>query len=596
MVVEELKAIQEREGFISDKDLHELSARIDVPVYELHGVASFYPHFRLKPPPKAVVHVCQDIACHLRGCQQLKAKVEQLAENYKDIEVRGVSCLGQCDRAPAVLIGGGGTHGPHETPYRGLSGSDIVGLAKVAMEGRQPEHQHVPKLKGPFKCDPYATESDRYGALRKLVASGDYEGVLKALGAGNLRGMGGALFPTARKWETVRKEKSPEKYIICNADECEVGTIKDRELMRNLPYLLVEAMAIAGLVCGATKGYIYIRHEYHDQIEILEAEIQRAAAIGAVGANVLGSGKRFDLEVFVSPGGYVQGEETALMEAIEGKRGQPRNKIVDVGLFRAAPVFNGLWGKPTVVNNVETLSYVPVILEKGADWWKGQGVNGCEGLKWIGVSGDVNRPGVFEVPMGTTYKEAIYGLAGGIRGGRKLKAFCPSGPLAGLLPGSMVDLAIDPKSAVQNVTTLGSGAIVAIAEPTCVVDAALNLTRFYRNESCGKCVPCRVGSQKIVDIIYGVTQGSGGANDLNEIERLSETMMMTSICGLGQVVHRPIESVLRHFREEVEAHLRDRKCPSGVCFNDRKVAAALAAAGGAGIGSAGTSGNGNGRA
>jgi NADH:ubiquinone oxidoreductase subunit F (NADH-binding) len=579
MVVEELKAIQERDGYVSDKALHELSDRINVPVYELHGVASFYPHFRLKPPPKAVVHVCQDIACHLRGCQSLKARIEQLAENYKDVEVKGVSCLGQCDRAPAVLIGGGGGEaGPHESPYRGLAGSEILSLAKTAMEGRQPDHQHIPKLKGPFRCDPYADESERYGALKKLVQSGDYEGVLKALAAGNLRGMGGALFPTARKWETVRKEKSPEKYIICNADECEVGTIKDRELMKNLPYLLVEAMAIAGLVCGAEKGYIYIRHEYHDQIEILEKEIAKAAGMGVIGENVLGSGKRFNLEVFVSPGGYVQGEETALMEAIEGKRGQPRNKIVDVGLFRAAPVFNGLWGKPTVVNNVETLSYVPVILLKGAEWWKGQGINGCEGLKWIGVSGDVNNPGVFEVSMGTSYKEAIYGLAGGIKGGRELKAFCPSGPLAGMLPGSMVDLTMDPKTSVQNVTTLGSGAIVAIAEPACVVDLALNLTRFYRNESCGKCVPCRTGSQKIVDIIYGVTQGSGGATDLNEIERLSETMMMASICGLGQVVHRPIESVLRHFREEVEAHIKHRRCPSGVCFNDRKVAAAVAAA------------------
>jgi NADH:ubiquinone oxidoreductase subunit F (NADH-binding) len=580
MVVEALKAIQEREGYVSEKALHELSKRIDVPVYELHGVASFYPQFRLKPPPKTIVHVCQDVACHLRGCQSLRSRIEQLAENYKDVEVKGVSCLGQCDRAPAVLIGGGGgEHGPHEQPYRGLNGSEILSLAKVAMEGRQPEHQEVANLSGPFKCDPYGDESARYGALKKLVASQDYEGVLKALAEANLRGMGGALFPTARKWETVRKEKSAEKYIICNADECEVGTIKDRELMKNVPYLLVEAMAIAGLVCGATKGYIYVRHEYHDQIEILHAEIEHAAAMGAIGPNVFGSGTRFDLEVFVSPGGYVQGEETALMEAIEGKRGQPRNKIVDVGLFRAAPVFNGLWGKPTVVNNVETLSYVPVILENGAAWWKSQGKNGCEGLKWIGVSGDVNNPGVFEVLMGTTYEEAIYDLAGGIKGGRTLKAFCPSGPLAGMLPGSMVNLTLDPKTSVQNVTTLGSGAIVAIAEPTCVVDLALNLTRFYRNESCGKCVPCRIGSQKIVDIIYGVTQGTGGASDLNEIERLSEAMMMASICGLGQVVHRPIESVMRHFRDELEMHLKHRRCPTGVCFNDRKVAAASTAGG-----------------
>ena len=389
--------------------------------------------------------------------------------------------------------------------------------------------------------------------------------------------MGGAGTPAFRKWDTLQKASSPKKFVVCNADESEVGTFKDREIMKALPHLLVEAMAIAGVTLGADKGYIYVRHEYHEQIEILRQEIKRARGYGAVGPNVFGSHRAFDLEVFVSPGGYVQGEETALLEAIEGRRGQPRNKPWDVGLERGVPAFQGLFGKPTLINNVETFIYVPVILNKGPEWFCSQAVSGCQGLKWVGVGGHVNKPGVFEIPMGTTYREIIE-MCGGMLDGLPLKAICPSGPTGGFMPASFADVPLDfqqlgPKGEALNEMakaggTAGSAAIVIIAEGTCLVDAALNYTRFYRNESCGKCVPCRVGSQKIVDIIAGVAQGTARDNDLAEIDRLADTLMMTSICGLGQVVPTPIKTVMKHFPQEVEDHLVRKTCPSGICFSN----------------------------
>ncbi len=556
MVIEQLRAIQEKLGYIPGKELEELSARLKLPIYELHGVASFYPHFRLKPPPNASIHVCTDLPCHLRGSEKLKEQIEQLAKSGEKIEVKGCSCLGQCDGAPAMLI--------NDLPYARTSENDLLDLCRAAVSGEKIPAQHFQSLKGPFKTDPYKSASEHYSALKSLAAIGDYASVIEKIKQANLRGMGGGGFPAHIKWTSVRSQDVDQKYIVCNADESEVGTFKDREILKCLPHLLVEAVTICGLVVGAKRGYIYIRHEYHEQIEILEKEIERARSMGMLGPNVAGSGTAFELSVFVSPGGYVQGEETALLEAIEGKRGQPRNKAIDLGMERAVPAFNGLWGKPTIINNVETFAFVPVILMNGPEWFKSQGMNGAQGLKWIGVGGHVNRPGVFEVPMGTPYSEAIR-LAGGVLGGRKLKAICPSGPSFGFLTADQADTPIDfpardkdgkPANPIAKAgTTVGSAAIMIIAEGTDMVDLALNLTKFYRNESCGKCVPCRVGSQKMVDIIAGILAGTARDADLDDIEQLGETLTLTSICGLGQVVHNPIASVLKNWRGEVEQYL-----------------------------------------
>ncbi len=560
VIVHELHELQEKHGWLTSKGLHELAEKLNVPVHHLHGVASFYPHFRLKPPPKATLHVCTDISCHMRGAPALLQQMRDMAvaagggSGGEEIEVKNCSCLGQCDGAPAMLI--------NDEVYARQSLEQLAYWAGQAIGGREvPALSLAPGAKGPYRTNPYATELEHYGALKAILAGGNGGGddVLKKMAAANLKGMGGAGFPTNRKWEAVKAQPVPaggKKYVICNADESEVGTFKDRELMKQLPWLLVEAMIICAVVTGAEVGYIYIRHEYHEQIHVLEREIEKAKLMGLVGENILGSGKKFDLSVFVSPGGYVQGEETALMEAIEGNRGQPRNKISDVGLMRAAPVFQGLHASPTVINNVETFCYVPAILVKGPEWFKAQGVNGCEGLKWIGVSGDVNRPGVFEVPMGITYREVIENLAGGIIGGKKMIAFAPSGPSFGLLPAEKADLKLDWNTSVDPVgRILGSGAVVAVAEGRDIVDLALNFTRFYRNESCGKCVPCRVGSQKMVDLIFGILQGTATQEDLAMVPQLAETMSMTSICGLGQVVASPIKSVLAFFKAEVDAHI-----------------------------------------
>jgi NADH:ubiquinone oxidoreductase subunit F (NADH-binding) len=324
-------------------------------------------------------------------------------------------------------------------------------------------------------------------------------------------------------------------------------------------------MIVAGLVTGAKKGILYIRHEYHAQEEILRTEIARCYAERLLGKNILGSALAFDLEVFVSPGGYICGEETALIEAIEGRRAEPRNKP-------PFPVQAGLFQKPTVLNNVETFANVPQILARGVEWFKSQGQGGSRGLKFVGVSGHVVNPGIFEVPTGIPMREVLFKYAGGIRGSRTLKAFAPSGPSSGYLPASMVDVRLDFKALADAGSMLGSGAIVVCDDTTCMLDMALNAVRFYRNESCGKCVPCRVGSQKMVDLLMRWTQGAlpeaQYLADLALLDELSLAMGLTSICGLGQIAPAPIQSVLKHFRAEIDAHVLKGLCPSGICFTE----------------------------
>jgi NADH:ubiquinone oxidoreductase subunit F (NADH-binding) len=325
-----------------------------------------------------------------------------------------------------------------------------------------------------------------------------------------------------------------------------------------VPHLLVEGMLLAGLVTGARLGIVYIRHEYESQLEIIEHEIAAARAAGALGSNVFGSGRTFELETFVSPGGYICGEESALLEALEGKRGEPRNKP-------PFPVTQGLHNKPTVINNVETFSLVPVLLAKGPEWFKAQGKSGASGLKFVGISGDVVRPGVYEIGMGTPAREVIHDKAGGIRGGRPLKGWAPSGPSSGFLPPSLLDTPLDFDSLGKVGSMLGSGAMLALSDEACMLDMALNAVRFFRNESCGKCVPCRVGSAKMVEVLGEIARGHGKPEHLTMIDDLSHALMQTSICGLGQVVPMPIRSVLTHFRGEVDEHLLRKRCPARVC-------------------------------
>jgi NADH:ubiquinone oxidoreductase subunit F (NADH-binding)/NADH:ubiquinone oxidoreductase subunit E len=559
LIFDDLRAIQTRHGFLPKAELESLSQRTQTPLYQIHSVASFYPHFHLAVPPRADLRVCADLSCHLNGASELRAALQSAFSSSRpeDVQIRDVSCLGRCDHAPAIFL--------NDHIFTSVTPTVAEQLTRSAIRGEHfNEPHHAPKTIT-CKSDPYATIADRYGVTRNLAQTLNWDGVLASLKQAELRGMGGAGFPTSMKWNLVRKQVDPVKYVVCNADESEPGTIKDRFILTHIPHLVIEGMIIAGLVTGAKKGILYIRHEYHAQEEILRTEIARCYSEGLLGKKILGGALYFDLEVFVSPGGYICGEESALIEAIEGHRAEPRNKP-------PFPVQAGLFQKPTVLNNVETFANVPQILAHGTEWFIAQGRGGSRGLKFVGVSGHVANPGVFEVPSGIPMREVIFNYAGGIRGGRGLKSFAPSGPSSGYLPASMVDVRLDFKALADAGSMLGSGAIVVCDDTTCMLDMALNAVRFYRNESCGKCVPCRVGSQKMVDLLARWTQGAVPESqyraDLALLDELSQAMSLTSICGLGQIVPAPIQSVLKHFRTEVDAHVLKGQCPSGICFTN----------------------------
>jgi len=557
VIFDELRAIQLRCGYLPKAELENLSRRSQIPLYQIHSVASFYPHFHLTPPSRAEIYVCVDMSCRLNGACELRAELARrfAGVSAEEVQIKDVSCLGRCDRAPAVAI--------NDAIFEGVTADQAEQLARRAARGEEVHAERPGVARVACASDPYS-DGEKYGAVRRLVSTRDYDGVLAALKEAELRGLGGAGFPTALKWDLVRKQADSEKYVVCNADESEPGTIKDRFILSHLPHLVVEGMMIAGLVTGAKKGILYIRHEYPLQEEVFAEELQRCIKIGLLGKTILGSELDFTVEVFVSPGGYICGEESALLEAIEGHRAEPRNKPPFPGQV-------GLWQKPTVINNVETFANVPQILARGVDWYKAVGVGGSRGLKFVGVSGHVERPGIYEVPMGTAMSDVIYGNAGGVRGGRALKAFAPSGPSSGYLPASMVDVRLDFKALAEARSMLGSGAIVVCDATTCMLDMALTAVKFYRNESCGKCVPCRMGSQKMVEMLARWTQGNASEAayraDLGLLEELAQAMSLTSICGLGQIAPAPIQSVLKHFRGEIDAHVLRGQCPSGICFS-----------------------------
>jgi formate dehydrogenase len=354
--------------------------------------------------------------------------------------------------------------------------------------------------------------------------------------------MGGAGFPTGLKWKLVRGEAATPKYVVCNADESEPGTFKDRVILEDLPYLVIEGMMLAGLTIGASEGILYLRHEYEDARDAVQREIERAREIGWLGEDILGSGFDFDVEVFISPGGYILGEETALLEALEDRRGEPRNKP-------PFPGQKGLHGLPTLMNNVETFAHAAAIAAEGADWWMEHGVNGSSGLKFVAVSGHVDRPGVYEIPLGTTVADLIE-IAGGVSGGRALKAFAPGGASSNFLPADGVNTPMDFDALAEAGSMMGSGALVVVAEGTPLLPLATNIVRFFRNESCGKCVPCRDGTEKATAMLERAME-RGETIDMDVIERLNLLLTETSICGLGYVALNPLLSVARYWPSEV---------------------------------------------
>ena len=533
-LIGELHRLQAERGYLREDELRGLAERLRVPLYRVEEVVSFYPHFQTSPPPKAQLGLCRDVSCMLAGGESFAARVKELLARAVDVTVEEVSCLGRCDRAPAALVNG--------APVAGLSPEDIAHLAENPLEapavwpGSAPRHWRIDLYSGED------AESERYSVYREGKGRGaalPIETIATLKDAG-LNGMGGAGFPTGLKWQLVRDEPVTPKYVICNADESEPGTFKDRVILNDLPHLVIEGMCIAGHVVGAKQGWIYLRHEYEPEKRALERAIDEAEALGVLGDD-------FRIEIFVSPGGYILGEETALLEALEDRRGEPRNKP-------PYPGQRGLWSKPTLINNVETLAMVPAILRRGVDWWKGQGTRGHSGLKFIGVSGHVERPDVFEIPMGTTVSELIE-MAGGMRDGKALKAFAPGGASSRFLPAAKADLEIDFQSIADAGSMLGSAALIVVAEGTDMIATATNLVRFFRNESCGKCVPCRTGTEKVVTMLEAVLAGGGDGSVLDILPDLELTLAETSICGLGQVALNPICSALQYWGDEMNAHL-----------------------------------------
>jgi formate dehydrogenase/NADH-quinone oxidoreductase subunit F len=370
----------------------------------------------------------------------------------------------------------------------------------------------------------------------------DVANIIAALKDTGLRGMGGAGFPTGRKWDLVAAQETRPKYVICNADESEPGTFKDREILATQPHLVLEGMLLGMVAVGAEEGWVFIRHEYGPEEQVIRHEIEQLRKAGLIGPDAGGSGRRLSVEVFTSPGGYILGEESALIECMEGHRGEPRNKPPFPGTY-------GLYGRPTLMNSVETFAHVPVIAVRGAPWWKAQGRGDHAGLKFFAVSGHVERPGVYCVAMGTSVRELL-DLAGGVAGGQRLGAIQPGGASSNFIGPDQLDVELDFGSLLQAGSMLGSGAIVVMAEGTDLLAAAVNVLRFFRNESCGKCVPCRVGSAKAHVILDGLLGAGGGPAEVNgDVRDLAEVMRRTSICGLGQVALGPVMSVL-HLAEE----------------------------------------------
>jgi formate dehydrogenase beta subunit len=493
-LIPDLHEIQREHGWLPREELVKLSRERRRPLYEIEGLISFYPHFLTSPPRAAEVACCHDLSCWLHGSDERIAELR----NDPDIEIREVSCIGRCDLAPAVS-------------------SDTTGVRRS--EVQRPN-------------DPYEPDARDYRVLREALAGGrELSQLIEELKESGLRGMGGAGFPAGTKWDLVAKQEAEPKYAICNADESEPGTFKDRQILAEQPHLVLEGLVLGMLATGCAEGWVFIRHEYEPEEDVLREELERLRGLGLLDeAGVT-------VDIFTSPGGYILGEESALIECMEGHRGEPRNKPPFPGVA-------GLWGKPTLMNSVETFAHVPVIAERGSDWWKSQGVNDGTGLKFFAVSGHVENPDVYCVPMGTTARELIE-LAGGVSDGRELLAFQPGGASSNFLGPDQLDVPLDFGPLAEAGSMLGSGALVVVAEGTDLLAAATNVLRFFRNESCGKCVPCRVGSMKAHSILSELVQSGGGPEDVDDrIVELEATMRLTSICGLGQVALGPAISVL----------------------------------------------------
>ena len=533
---------------------------------------------------RSMVLVSSDPQSLANGAQDVFQHLQQEIKKYDlddEVSLTMVGDIGRHDVSPLVIVYPEATiYGPVKTEdvpflveehlYKGRIADGLQAASRElsgriawisARKGTLPAEQRI-VLERAGIIDPEDIEDyivhDGYSALGKMLTEMTPPGVIQEIENSGLRGRGGAGFPTGAKWRFVAKTPSEKKYVVCNADESEPGTFKDRLILEGDPHSLIEALAIAAYAVGADEGYLYVRGEYVLAQRRLEKAIKQAREMGFLGKNIFGTSFSFDLHVHSGAGAYICGEETALIESIEGKRGEPRARP-------PYPTTNGLWGKPTVVNNVETLANIPAIIRNGAAWFHRFGTPNSPGTKAYTILGHVNVTGLVEVPMGITLREVIAIYAKGMKDNASFKLAQTGGSSGSIIPASLQDTPMDFDSFTKAGVALGSGALLICNEDTCVVDLAKVLMNFFRNESCGKCNPCRIGTQRAYQIIDRISEGIGAMKDLDNLVMLSENLYQLSNCGLGQTAGTPIRDILRHFRAEVEAHIKLKVCPTGVC-------------------------------
>ncbi|HHY98630.1 MAG TPA: NADH-quinone oxidoreductase subunit NuoF [Firmicutes bacterium] len=531
---------------------------------------------------RAHVLVCGGAGCVSSGCKAVENALRTEIANQgleEEICVVVTGCIGSCDLGPVMVIY------PEGVFYRKVRPEDVKDIVEEhLLKGRPVErlmyrasnHEAIPQLDeiGFFtkqrkvvlrNCgiiDPENIEEyiarDGYEALARVLTEMTPEEVIDIVKKSGLRGRGGGGFPTGLKWEFCAKATGRPKYVVCNADEGDPGAFMDRSVLEGDPHNVLEAMAIAGRAIGSSQGYIYVRAEYPLAIQRLKVAIKQARDYGLLGKDIFGTGFDFDVEIRVGAGAFVCGEETALLQSIEGKRGMPRPRP-------PFPANEGLWGKPTLINNVETYANIPAIILNGWEWFAGIGTERSKGTKVFALAGKIANTGLVEVPMGTTLREIVYDIGGGILGGKKFKAAQTGGPSGGCIPAEFLDTPMEYDTLIKLGAMMGSGGLIVMDEGTCMVDIAKFFLQFTQDESCGKCIPCREGTRAMLDILTRITEGNGREGDIELLENLAKTVKNTALCGLGQTAPNPVLSTIRYFRNEYEAHIRDKKCPAGVC-------------------------------
>ena len=527
---------------------------------------------------------CGSTGCTSSGCEEIIKEMEfQLKENglEQEIKVIKTGCFGLCALGPIVIVY------PEGAFYSMVKKEDVKEIVeehilkgrivkRLLYEETVHEGEDIKSLNevdfykkqlrialrncgviNPENIDEYIA-FDGYKALAKALTEMSQEDVINVIKDSGLRGRGGGGFSTGMKWDFTYKAEGDKKYVACNADEGDPGAFMDRSVLEGDPHSVIEAMAIAAYAVGADQGYIYIRAEYPIAVKRLQIAIDQAREYGLLGKNIFDTDFCFDLEIRLGAGAFVCGEETALITSIEGHRGEPRPRP-------PFPAVKGLWERPTLLNNVETYANIPMIINNGADWFKSIGTEKSKGTKVFALGGKINNTGLVEVPMGTTLREIIEEIGGGIPNGKKFKAAQTGGPSGGCIPASLMDTPIDYDSLMSIGSMMGSGGLIVMDEDNCMVDIAKFFLEFTVDESCGKCTPCRVGTKRLYEILDKITKGQGTMEDLDKLEQLCNDIKASSLCGLGQTAPNPVLSTLRYFRDEYVAHVRDKVCPAGVC-------------------------------